>query len=49
MAYLIAGIFVAFCAVVLFFAMRIYKENRKMAAEQKSLLEKEEDDTPARP
>ncbi len=48
MAYLIAGIFVVFCAVVIFFAIRIYKENRKMAAEQKDQL-KDDEDTLLRP
>jgi hypothetical protein len=35
MVYVISGIFIAFCTVVIFFAIRVFRENRKMAPKKR--------------
>ena len=42
MAYVIAGIFVAFCTLVIFFALRVYKENRKLVHDKSDLMNEDE-------
>ena len=41
-AYVIAGIFLVFCTLVIFFALRVYKENRKMAPKKSDLSDEDE-------
>ena len=42
MAYVIAGVFVVFCTLVIFFALRVYKENCKMAPKKSDLWDEDE-------
>lgn len=42
MAYVIAAVFVLFCTVVIFFAMRVYKENCKMIPDKSDLMDGDE-------
>jgi hypothetical protein len=42
MAYVVAGIFVAFCTVVIFFSIRVFRENKRMAPKKKDAFEDDE-------
>jgi hypothetical protein len=42
MVYVISGIFIAFCTVVIFFAIRVFRENRKMAPKKRDAFDDDE-------
>ena len=42
MAYVVSGIFIAFCTVVIFFALKVFRENKKMAPKKKDMLDDDE-------
>ena len=43
MAYIVASIFAVFCIIVIIISISVYRENRKLASQQKKLM-KEDDD-----
>ena len=42
MVYIVSGIFIAFCTVVIFFAIRVFRENRKMGPKKSDAFDDEE-------
>ncbi len=42
MAYIVSGIFIAFCTVVIFFALRVFRENKKMAPKKRDAFDDDE-------